>query len=93
MEENMNPITVVGLGLFTMRRRGPAHTDDLGVALAGAQVGLEKKRRRWLLFLIDKEEQCLNQIAQTAELDGYDAHEEPSANRGWSTGAQDVHGS
>lgn len=91
----MNHITVVGLGLFSMRRRGPTHTNDLDVALAGAQVGLEKKRQRWLLFLIEKEEQCLNQIAQTTELDGYDAHEEPSGNYAWSVEAQaqDAHGS
>jgi hypothetical protein len=61
--------TVVGLGLFGLHRRAAAPADDLDVALASAQVGLEKKRQRWLLFLIEKEEACITHIAQTAELD------------------------
>lgn len=60
---------VVGLNLFSPRKRTVAPADDLDVALAGAQIGLERKRQRWLLFLIEKEEQCLNRIAQTTELD------------------------
>lgn len=59
---------VFGLGLFASRR-GVAPTDELDVALAGAQIGLERKRQRWLLFLIGKEEECLSRIAQTAEID------------------------
>ncbi len=83
---------ILGLSLFSTRRRGLAPADDLDIALAGAQVGLEKKRRRWLLFLIEKEEQCKSQIAQTSELNG---REEPSGNRAWSVEAQaqDAHGS
>lgn len=65
----MFSFTVIGLSIFGTRQRGAAAADDLDVALAGAQVGLEKKRQRWLLFLIEKEEQCLSRIAQTAEVD------------------------
>lgn len=58
---------VVGINLFGGRQRKPAPADDLDVALASAQIGLEKKRRRWLVFLIEREEQCENLIMQTAE--------------------------
>jgi hypothetical protein len=59
----------VGLGLFGLRTRQQTAVDDLDIALAGAQIGLERKRRRWLLFLIEKEEECLARMAQAAELD------------------------
>ncbi len=86
----MQSTAILGLSLFSMRRRAQTPTDDLDVALAGAQAGLEKKRQRWLLFLLEKEEQCKSQIAQTAE---FDRHEEPSGNRAWSLEAQDAHDS
>ncbi len=54
------------LGVLGIRRRPPlgSEGDDLDVALAGAQVGLERKRRRWLLFLIEKEERLTTRLAQ-----------------------------
>jgi hypothetical protein len=61
----------VGLGLFGflgLRRR--SSVVDLDAALAGAQIGLEKKRQRWLLFLIEREEQCLARMAEASEIDG-----------------------
>ena len=58
---------VIGLSLLGARGRKQAPADDLDVALASAQIGLEKKRQRWLLFLIHKEEHCLNVLAQTEE--------------------------
>lgn len=71
----MQYTAVMGLSLFSTRRRAQTPAYDLDVALAGAQAGLEKKRQRWLLFLIEKEERCKSQLTQAAELDGY---EEPS---------------
>ena len=65
----MTLLTVVGLGLFGWRRRSSTAV-DLDAALAGAQIGLEKKRQRWLLFLIDREEQCLARMAEASEIDG-----------------------
>jgi hypothetical protein len=65
-------VTVVGLGLFGLfgLRRRSSTAVDLDAALAGAQIGLEKKRHRWLLFLIEREEQCLAQMAEASEIDG-----------------------
>ncbi len=67
----MTLVTVVGLGLFGffgLRRRSSTAV-DLDAALAGAQIGLEKKRQRWLLFLIEREEQCLARMAEASEVD------------------------
>lgn len=60
---------IPGFNIPGLGRRTHSPVDDLDVALAGAQIGLEKKRQRWLLFLIEKEEECLSRIAQTAEID------------------------
>lgn len=81
----MQSTAILGLSLFSMRRRGSTSGNDLDIALAGAQAGLEKKRQRWLLFLIEKEEQCKSQIAQTADLD---RHAEPSGDDARSTLAE-----
>lgn len=50
-------------------RRSPAvsDTDELNLALARAQTGLERKRRRWLLFLIEMEGRLLDRVAQTSQ--------------------------
>ena len=58
----------IKLNLFGAGRRNALTADDLDVALAGAQIGLEKKRQRWLLFLVQKEEQCMKALAQTSDL-------------------------
>lgn len=67
----MTYMIVVGLslfGFFGLRRRSSTAV-DLDAALAGAQIGLEKKRQRWLLFLIEREEQCLGRMAEASEID------------------------
>lgn len=57
----------VGLSLLSLRRRNSAPADDLDVIFAKAQIGLEKKRQRWLLFLIEKEEHRQNLLLQSDE--------------------------
>lgn len=64
----MTQMTILGLGLFRTRRRSTETVGELDIALAGAQIGLEKKRQRWLLFLIENEQACLEQIAQAEAL-------------------------
>lgn len=49
------------------RRPAVSDTDELNMALAGAQMGLERKRHRWLLFLIEKEERLSARIANTSQ--------------------------
>ncbi len=57
------------LGIRRWRPPSGSEGEDLDVALAGAQVGLERKRRRWLLFLIEKEERLTTRLAQvTADI-------------------------
>ncbi len=42
---------LLGLTLFGLGRKRPA-ADDLDLALTGAQVGLERKRRQWVFWLL-----------------------------------------
>ncbi len=39
---------------FLGGRRSPPVADDLDTALAGAQIGLERRRRQWLLWLVEE---------------------------------------
>ena len=48
-------LTFLGLG----RKRSTA--DDLDTALTGAQVGLERKRRQWLMWLTEERRKPLLQ--------------------------------
>lgn len=69
----MSLITIIGLSLFSWRGRPTSPTDDLDAVLAEAQSGLEKKRQRWLVFLLEREEQCKERLALTPKWgDEYD---------------------
>ena len=39
---------------FLGLRRARPVADDLDTALAGAQIGLERRRRQWLLWLVEE---------------------------------------
>jgi hypothetical protein len=55
-------LTFLGLG----RKRSAA--DDLDTALAGAQVGLERKRRQWLMWLAEERRAPLVQRVEQSRL-------------------------
>ncbi len=57
------------LTLFGLGRPRPA-AEDLDTALAGAQIGLERQRRQWLLWLVDeKRAPLLRRLDQQATAD------------------------
>jgi hypothetical protein len=56
--------------VFGWRRRPSDDGEELDMSLASAQMGLERKRQRWLLFLIEKEEACADRAKEEREPDG-----------------------
>lgn len=56
----------LGLTLFGFGRKRPA-ADDLDLALTGAQVGLERKRRQWVFWLLaERRAPLLQRLEQQA---------------------------
>lgn len=58
---------ITGLTFLGLGRKRPA-ADDLDTALAGAQVGLERKRRQWLMWLAEERRAPLLQRVEQGRL-------------------------
>jgi hypothetical protein len=69
---------IPGLTLFGLGRKRPA-ADDLDLALTGAQVGLERKRKQWLFWLLEERRAPLLQRLEQQAGGGVDAADLPSA--------------
>ena len=69
---------IPGLTLFGLGRKRPA-ADDLDLALTGAQVGLERKRKQWLFWLLEERRAPLLQRLEQQAGGGVDAADLPNA--------------